>query len=102
MGFCRLDRMRASPRYNWYTTRAGVEELVARCSIDIYVSPYSTDTVPRYGYTMFLAEQDWLTNLGWTEPDLFYNLPCTFNRQTSIRDGSIILLLISLWFSFIH
>ena len=51
---------------------------------------------------MFLAEQDWLTNLGWTEPDLFYNLPCTFNRQTSIRDGSIILLLISLWFSFIH
>ena len=54
--------------------------------------------MPRYGYTMFLAEQDWLTNLGWTEPDLFYNLPCTFNRQTSIRNGAITLLLVSLWF----
>ena len=32
---CRLDRMRASPRYNWYTTRAGVEELVARYRLDI-------------------------------------------------------------------
>ena len=32
---CRLDRMRASPRFNWYTTRAGVEELVARYSLDI-------------------------------------------------------------------
>ena len=101
MDLCRLDRMRASPRYNWYTTRAGVEQLVARYSLDIYTSsPNYTDTKPppRYGYTMFLAEQDWLTNLGWTEPDLFYNLPCTFNRQTSIRNGAITLLLVSLWF----
>ena len=33
---------------------------------------------------MFLAEQDWMTNLGFSYPHLFYHLPCQFNRQTTI------------------
>ena len=38
--------MRASPRYSWYTTRAGVEELVARYSVNIYTAILNyTDTV---------------------------------------------------------
>merc|ERR1719499_1411073 len=36
-----------------------------------------------YGYT--LAEQDWFTSLYYSHPDLFYVLPCKFNRQTSIQ-----------------
>ena len=38
----------------------------------------------KYSYKMSLAEQDWFTNLGISEPELFYNLPCQFNRQTSL------------------
>ena len=68
----RLDRMRASAVYNKYITSKGVDKLMTS-----------------FMYKMFLAEQDWLTNLGWTRPDLFYNLPCEFNRQTSIRNLGI-------------
>ena len=64
----RLDKMRNSTLYNKYTAPTGVDALMSK-----------------YLYEMFLAEQDWLTNLGFTHPQLFYNLPCQFNRQTSIR-----------------
>ena len=64
----RLDRMRQDPVYNKYITPEGVDVLMNK-----------------YLYKMFLAEQDWLTNLGFSHPHLFYNLPCQFNRQTSIR-----------------
>ena len=63
-----LERMRRSSLYNQYTTAGGVESLLTK-----------------YSYRMFLAEQDWLTNLGFTHPSMIYNLPCQFNRQTSIK-----------------
>ena len=63
-----LERMRGSRLYNKYTTAEGVRELMTK-----------------YSYRMFLAEQDWLTNLGFTHPSMIYNLPCQFNRQTSIK-----------------
>ena len=63
-----LDRMRRSSLYNHYTTVGGVERLMSK-----------------FSYKMFLAEQDWLTNLGFTHPNMIYNLPCQFNRQTSIK-----------------
>ena len=63
--------MRDSAVYNKYTTPEGVEQLMSK-----------------YLYKMFLAEQDWLTNLGFFQPQLFHNLPCQFNRQTSIRKES--------------
>ena len=62
-----LDSMRKSALYNWYVTAEGVDYLMNK-----------------YGYKMFLAEQDWMSNLGFSHPTLFYNLPCNFNRQTSI------------------
>ena len=68
----RLDRMRDSAVYNEFIAPRGVDRLMTR-----------------FLYTMFLAEQDWLTNLGWTHPELFHNLPCEFNRQTSIRNLGI-------------
>ena len=64
----RLEEMRRSEEYNKYTTPEGVDSLMTR-----------------YSYRMFLAEQDWLTNLGFSHPQMIYNLPCQFNRQTSIR-----------------
>ena len=63
-----LERMRESDLYNMYTTSQGVDKLMKK-----------------YSYKMFLAEQDWLTNLGFTHPHMIYNLPCQFNRQTSIK-----------------
>ena len=63
-----LERMRRSSQYNKYTTVDGVGDLMTK-----------------YSYRMFLAEQDWLTNLGFTHPSMIYNLPCQFNRQTSIK-----------------
>ena len=32
-----------------------------------------------------LAEQDWFTNVCWEAPNLFYILPCTFNKQVSVQ-----------------
>ena len=34
---------------------------------------------------MTLAHQDWFTNLQWSQPSLFYILPCQFNTQTSVQ-----------------
>ena len=31
---------------------------------------------------LLLIFQDWLTLLGWETEELFYQLPCEFNRQT--------------------
>jgi len=39
----------------------------------------------KFEYQSILAEQDWMTNLGWLHPDLFYHLPCTYNAQTSLE-----------------
>ena len=64
----RLDKMRESVLYNQHVTPEGVDQLMTK-----------------YMYTMFLAEQDWMTNLGFSYPHLFYHLPCQFNRQTSIN-----------------
>ena len=36
-------------------------------------------------YKISLAEQDFLTNLGFIHPELFHILPCTFNKQESIQ-----------------
>ena len=39
----------------------------------------------KYGIArMSLGDQDWLTCLGLDQPQLFYVLPCHFNRQTDI------------------
>ena len=29
--------------------------------------------------------QDWFTSLSFSHPELFYELPCRFNRQTSVQ-----------------
>ena len=59
--------MRESNLYNAYIAQDNVRSLMNK-----------------YSYKMSLAEQDWFTNLGISEPELFYNLPCQFNRQTSL------------------
>jgi hypothetical protein len=63
----RLDKMRESVLYNQYVTPEGVDHLMQK-----------------YMFKMSVGDQDWMTNLGFSHPDLFYHLPCQFNRQTSI------------------
>ena len=36
----------------------------------------------KYKISGTVGDQDWLTLLGWETEDLFYLLPCEFNRQT--------------------
>ena len=51
-----------------------------------YLSPGMVDMILRkFMYEFTLAEQDWFTSLSFLHPDLFYVLPCRFNRQTSIQ-----------------
>ena len=51
-----------------------------------YLTPKMiTNLTEEFMYEMTLAEQDWFTNLGYRHPDMFYVLPCGFNRQTSIQ-----------------
>ena len=38
----------------------------------------------KYGFTFTLAEQDLFTMIGWENPDIFYYLPCTFNKQVKV------------------
>ena len=59
--------MRESVSYNQYVTPEGVDQLMKK-----------------YMFKMSVGDQDWMTNLGFSHPDLFYHLPCQFNRQTSI------------------
>eukprot|EP00090_Calanus_glacialis_P035515 TRINITY_DN60619_c0_g1_i1.p1 TRINITY_DN60619_c0_g1~~TRINITY_DN60619_c0_g1_i1.p1 ORF type:complete len:215 (-),score=40.37 TRINITY_DN60619_c0_g1_i1:49-642(-) len=63
-----LEAMRASHVYNSYLTVENVSRLIEK-----------------YEYPLTLAEQDWMTNLGWDRPDIFYLLPCKFNMQVSIQ-----------------
>ena len=63
----RLDKMRESALYNQYVTPEGVDQLMEK-----------------YMFKMTVGDQDWMTNLGFSHPDIFYHLPCQFNRQTSI------------------
>lgn len=64
----RLDNMRTSQTYQNYLRVEEVERLA---------------TTYKFNYT--LGDQDWFTELGWEQPDLFYILPCHFNAQTSIQ-----------------
>ena len=50
----------------------------------IYLSIYNICIYPR----ATLAEQDWMTNLGYSHPELIHILPCQFNAQTSIQVDS--------------
>ena len=63
----RLDKMRESVLYNHYVTPGGVDQLMKK-----------------YMFKMTVGDQDWMTNLGFSHPELFYSLPCNYNRQTSI------------------
>ena len=36
----------------------------------------------KYKISGTVGDQDWLTLLGWETEELFYLLPCEFNRQT--------------------
>ena len=63
-----LARMRKSKLYNKYLSTEMVFELNKS-----------------YKYEMTLAHQDWFTNLQWSQPSLFYLLPCKFNTQTSVQ-----------------
>jgi len=63
-----LEKMRKSQVYNSYLEPLMAEELLAK-----------------YLYRATLAEQDWMTNLGFSYPELFHVLPCHFNAQTSIQ-----------------
>ena len=44
-----------------------------------------SDLTKSYKYESTLAHQDWFTNLQWSQPSLFYILPCQFNTQTSVQ-----------------
>ena len=63
-----LDRMRSSKVYNSHLNSKMVSVLNKS-----------------YKYEMTLAHQDWFTNLQWSQPSLFYILPCKFNTQTSVQ-----------------
>jgi len=63
-----FERMRANEDYNKYLEKDNMFELLRM-----------------FMYKTVLAEQDWMTNLGFLMPDIFYILPCTFNAQTSIE-----------------
>jgi len=38
-----------------------------------------------FGMTFTLGDQDWWAMLSWKKPELFYNLPCRFNKQMSLQ-----------------
>lgn len=63
-----LERLRNSPIYNRYLNADEVNIL--------FGTYYHVPTV---------GDQDWFTDLGFKEPDLFYLLPCQFNTQTSLQ-----------------
>ena len=63
-----LEAMRRSALYNRYISPAMVDMMIRK-----------------FQYDFTLAEQDWFTSLSFLHPDLFYVLPCKFNRQTSIQ-----------------
>ena len=60
-----------------------LEEMRSNSDYNRYLEDDSVDTLSaKFGFTKtHLGEQDWMTLLGWERPDLFYNLPCVFNRQ---------------------
>ena len=63
-----LEGMRNSNVYNSYLNPEEVNRLAEK-----------------YEYHFTLAEQDWMTNLGWERPEIFHILPCKFNMQVSIQ-----------------
>jgi hypothetical protein len=63
-----LDRMRQSKDLAQFVQPDNVEQLLDKFGIS----------------RMSLGDQDWLTCLGWDQPQLFYILPCQFNRQTDL------------------
>jgi len=63
-----LERMRNSTEYNKYCE---AEEMV--------------DMFHKYFHQPSLGDQDWFTDVGFENPDLFYILPCQFNAQTTLQ-----------------
>jgi hypothetical protein len=63
-----LERMRASAAY---------AELLQPAAVDRVMGAY--------GFYSTLGVQDWLTNLGFARPDLFYILPCQWNAQHGVE-----------------
>jgi len=61
-------KMRASTVYNSFLNDARVDYLAKK-----------------YMYPFALAEQDFLTNLGFEHAELFHILPCPFNTQVSLQ-----------------
>jgi len=43
------------------------------------------DLMRTYGYHVTLGDQDWFTNVGFENRDLYYRLPCQFNSQVSVQ-----------------
>ena len=64
----RLDNMRTCQDYLHYLQVKEVDRLVSQ-----------------YQFNLTLGDQDWLTEVGWERPDMFYVLPCHYNAQTSIQ-----------------
>ena len=67
--------MRRSAIYNSYLTTAGVTKVnqepdTEQLHLDFTV--IFSQLLTRYEYSMILAEQDWMTNLGWSHPELFH------------------------------
>ena len=63
-----LEKMRKSKLYNSYLNTKMVSVLNRH-----------------YKYDMTLSYQDWFTNLQWSQPSLFCNLPCQLNTKTSVQ-----------------
>ena len=60
-----LSKMRASEKYGQMASTTGIQSLAEKYRIEGTV-----------------GDQDWLTVLGWENQEMFYVLPCEFNRQT--------------------
>ena len=63
-----LEGMRKSRKYNKYLEVSRTKSMIEK-----------------YAFHLTLAFQDWFTEIGWESPELFYNLPCTFNVQVSMQ-----------------
>ena len=78
----------AGPTQGWNTgvVLYNLEAMRRSLVYNSYLSPAMVDMiVRRFMYEYTLAEQDWFTSLSFIHPELFYVLPCKFNRQTSIQ-----------------
>ena len=79
-----LDRMRSSEVYRKYTSVPEMVKLEEKYTIGGTVGDQVCDTNKLEYLVLTNYSQDWLTLLGWEADshDLFYILPCEYNRQT--------------------